>query len=323
VDSSSFDPGEPVDVVYTWVDGASPGYPELLAHYSGNPHDLNPNRYRDNLDMLKYSIRSLVRFAPFFRNLHLVMTRPQLPDWLDSEAEGLRIVYHDEIFPEDHLPTFNSFAIVSNLYRVPGVSRRFLYLEDDRLFLRATTPADFMAPDGRLKLYTKWAGTDDGSGYRDERKSPWEAGLAYANHLLDERYGHRSRGSIKHTPVFFDIETFAEFVKAWPEIIEATSASRFRAMGNVPPEHMYPYYLLHEGRAIEMPKWISYRDISYLGIENWLFMSVFGLANLLVRRPKWYSLNDNFGDRPNPRVVALIRRYLESTYPEPSRFEKR
>ncbi|MBW2698592.1 MAG: hypothetical protein JRE70_19065, partial [Deltaproteobacteria bacterium] len=49
-------PSEPVDVVYTWVDGTWPGYPELLNQYSDKQQDLNPNRYRDNLDILKYSI---------------------------------------------------------------------------------------------------------------------------------------------------------------------------------------------------------------------------------------------------------------------------
>ncbi len=52
-----------IDVVYTWVDGAAPGYAELLGRYAQSGHDLNPNRYRDNLDLLKYSLRSLERYA--------------------------------------------------------------------------------------------------------------------------------------------------------------------------------------------------------------------------------------------------------------------
>jgi hypothetical protein len=66
----------------------------------------------------------------------------------------------------------------------------------------------------------------------------------------------------------------------------------------------------------------AYRKASYLGIENWAFMVFFGLASLKLRRPNWYALNDNFGEHPNPRVVLMVKRFLEETYPEPSPFER-
>jgi len=319
------DPGhdELQDVVYTWVDGAWPGYPELLAQHARIGHDLNPNRYRDNLDVMKYSVRSLVRHAPWVKRLVFVTTRPQVPLWLDTDRDDVRIVHHDEFFDPSHLPTFNSFAIVSNLYKLPGVSRRFLYLEDDRLFMRDVDPSDFVAEDGRLKVWVKLQATDSASGRHDDRKSPWEGALATSNHLLDQRYGHCRRGSIKHTPVCFDRELFAEFVSQWPEEIRRTSASRFRDRSNVAPEHMFPYWLLHEGQGVRVPLWQAYRDVSYLGCENFTPIDFFGLWNLRLRRPKWYSLNDNFGDRPNPRAVRMIQRFLDRTYPEPSRFERR
>ena len=62
-------------------------------------HDLNPNRYRDNLSILKYSLRSLERFAPWIRRVFLVTCRPQKPAWLDDRAvsrlELLGLVHSD------------------------------------------------------------------------------------------------------------------------------------------------------------------------------------------------------------------------------------
>jgi len=312
-----------IDVVYTWVDGAWPGYPEQLQKYARKGQDLNPNRYRDNLEIIKYSVRSLVEHVPFLRHLYIVATRPQMPSWLDTDAEGLSVVYHDEFFEPEDLPTFNSFAIVANLYRIAGVSRRFLYMEDDRLFGRRTELSDFVAPDGKLKICEKWAATDDAGGHRDESKSPWEAALAYSNHLLNERYGRRRRGSLHHNPLLIDKESFARFAASWPEAMRRTSASRFRSMYNIAPEHMYPHYLLHEGEARSVSKWRAYRDASYLGVENFSPIDFFGLWSLRLRRPKWYSLNDNFDERPNPRVVRMVKRFLERAYPTPSRFERR
>ena len=48
-----------IDIVYTWVDDAWPGYQALLGRYASTRHDLNPNRYRDNLELLRYNLRSL------------------------------------------------------------------------------------------------------------------------------------------------------------------------------------------------------------------------------------------------------------------------
>ncbi len=69
---------EPIDVVYTWVDDALPGYREaLLAHAAGSG-DSSPDRTRDNLGLLRYSMRSLERFVPWIRRVVLVKHMPLL-----------------------------------------------------------------------------------------------------------------------------------------------------------------------------------------------------------------------------------------------------
>jgi hypothetical protein len=312
-----------VDAVYTWVDDSWPGYAEQLASYASSAHDRNPNRTRDNLDLLKYSLRSLERFAPWLRRVFLVTARPQLPRWLDPRAPDLHLVHHDEIFEPRHLPTFNSFAIVASLHRIPGLARRFVYLEDDRLLGRDVSPSDFAAADGRIRVWAKLGGTPAGARSEDARLSPWNLALARSNRLLDERYGRARRSSVKEFPLFVDLASFAELERQWKGEIAHTLASRFRAMGDVAPEHLYPHFLLEESRAVRVPPWRVYRDVSYLGLGNSPLATRLGLAWLRWRRPKLYCLNDNFGESPNPRVVRLVRRFLEASYPEPSRFERR
>src|SRR5438046_306412 len=175
---------DPIDVVYTWVDDSWPGYRELLARHASTRHDVNPNRTRDNLQILKYSLRSLAAFAPWVRRVYLVTCRPQLPSWIDASA--IRIVHHDEFMPREHLPTFNSFAILSNLHRLPDLARRFVYIEDDRLFGRSVGVDDFFDPSGRVRVYEALRGTPRG-GARASGSSPWNLALARSNALLDER----------------------------------------------------------------------------------------------------------------------------------------
>ena len=87
------------------------------------------NRYRDN-DELRYNFRSLEKYAPWLRRIHLV-TNGQVPNWLNVAHPRVRVVTHADIFPNPaHLPVFSSPAIEVHLHRIPGLSRRFIYFND-------------------------------------------------------------------------------------------------------------------------------------------------------------------------------------------------
>ena len=64
---------------------------------------------------------------------------------------------------------------------------------------------------------------------------------------------------MKHTPLWIDVERWERMHSRWPEEFRRTSASRFRALGNVVPEHLYPYYMLYEGRGVPVPRFAAYR----------------------------------------------------------------
>jgi hypothetical protein len=313
---------EPIDVVYTWVDDAFPGYMDVLSRYAAKPPDLNPNRTRDNLQMLRYSMRALERYLPWVRNVYLVTCRPQVPEWVNLKAPGLRLIHHDEFFDHpDDLPTFSSFAITVNLHRIPGLSRRFLYVEDDYLFGRPVALDDFLTADGKLKLWRKWEWSPLARRRDKEGSSPWDLAHAQANHLLDGRYGYRPRLMARHLPMLIDIEEWRAVEAMWPEDFRRTTASRFRSRHDIAPDHLYPYALLYESKAALVPLSRSYTQAAYQGIDNIVPQQILQFAFLRRLRPKFICLNDNFGSNPSPFVVALARRFLEDTYPVPSRFE--
>ena len=69
----------------------------------------------------------------------------------------LTMVNHADIFPiADDLPTFSSPAIESNLHRIPGISRRFIYFNDDVMLGAPTWPEDFHSPGSGQKVYLSW-----------------------------------------------------------------------------------------------------------------------------------------------------------------------
>ena len=156
-----------IDVVYTWVNGSDPVWLKKKTYWSNlginkSVNDTNKadesssaNRYRDNNE-LKYSIRSIERYAPWIRNIYLV-TDNQIPNWLNLENDRLIMVTHSDIFPnKSHLPVFSSPAIESHLHRIQGISKKFIYFNDDVFLGARVLPDDFFALDDSHKLRFAW-----------------------------------------------------------------------------------------------------------------------------------------------------------------------
>lgn len=313
---------EPIDLVYTWVDDSWPGYLDALRAHARNAHDLNPNRTRDNLELLRYSLRSAALFVPWVRRIHLLTCRPQVPPWLEPGHPRLRITHHDEIMDAGLLPTFSSFAIIAHLHRLRGVSRRFIYCEDDMLFGARVSERDFFDERGRIRVLPRVLLTAPAARRTDPEVSPWNAAHALANHLLDQRFGAARRRRPAHVPILVDRALWEETLSQWPEAAAHTRSSRFRSVGNIPPEYLYLQYALASGRATAASLPQSYRESFYFPLENSRAHAALHLGALRWLRPKFITLNDNFDATPHPGVVAAVRRFLESRYPTPSPFER-
>ena len=92
------------------------------------------SRYRDTGE-LRYSLRSLEKYAPWVRHIYLV-TDDQIPYWLNMDSDRLTVISHREIFGRrfrQYLPVFSSPAIETMLHKIRGLSDRFIYFNDDVL----------------------------------------------------------------------------------------------------------------------------------------------------------------------------------------------
>jgi hypothetical protein len=179
---------EPFDVVYTWVNGSDPRWKakkdlwskmyETAANASvainstvvGELHNrtvainsttteaddtMSLNRYRDS-EELRFSLRSLVKNAPWIRHIYVV-TDNQIPYWLNLDTAKLTVVSHEDIFMnKSHLPVFSSPAIEANLHRIPGLSKKFIYFNDDVFLGMKVFPEDFISLRGAQRLIMSW-----------------------------------------------------------------------------------------------------------------------------------------------------------------------
>lgn len=122
---------------------------------SKQDEDISASRFEDN-EELRYSLRSVERHAPWVRHIFIV-TNGQIPSWLNLDNPRVTVVAHKDIFQnESHLPTFSSPAIESHIHRIPGLSQKFIYLNDDVMFGKEVWPDDFYSHSKGQKVYLTW-----------------------------------------------------------------------------------------------------------------------------------------------------------------------
>ena len=158
----------PIDIVLPWVDGDEPALKARRMSYMDNGkealhEDVAGNSRYKSLGEIRYCLASINIFAPFIRKIFIV-TDNQDPE-LESYLSGLfpkgyipmEIVDHKTIFKgyEQYLPVFNSRAIETMIWRIPGLSEHFILMNDDFFFVGQTQTSDFFR-DGKTICYADW-----------------------------------------------------------------------------------------------------------------------------------------------------------------------
>ena len=232
-----------VDVVYTFVNGSVASH--ILSRQQhipaasfeqavdiGEGQVMSDNhgldfRFRDfnKASTLKYSLRALLKHAPWVRKVFIVVANLEhTPSFLNTLNTRVQVVTHASIFrsPAQDLPTFNSCAIEVNIHRIQGLSECYLYMNDD-VFL-----------DKDLSLDELWAPhAPFPSIYFNAVKAPrvgrdiWEKKLARVARSL------RIKGRVAWEDLFLVGHHAHFFLKSYVDEIEAkVLAQEFKQTSN-------------------------------------------------------------------------------------------
>ena len=182
-----------VDLVYIWCDDTDAKWRAkrmAVAERHGvaaSPAENAECRYRGG-DMLRSSIRSAMRNAPWIRNVFVVVDDDQtLPGWPELNGGKTRVVRHGEIIPSSFLPTFCPDVIEHHVFRIPGLAERFLFANDDTFFWDEVPRSFFFAADG-YPLFRFGAMRKPAS---DAVERTYRCGQDVADRLLSRRFGLR------------------------------------------------------------------------------------------------------------------------------------
>jgi hypothetical protein len=148
-----------VDAVFSWVNPTDPGWRLKRRNASGTTFgnfgadDLSDARRFNNGGYpdveLCASLELLLTNMPWLRHVWVLTMRPQRPTCVHPK---MRVVHHDEV----GLPvTFNIFSIETRLQNIPGLSERFVYMNDDFYVMNPMPVSAFFALDGRPIAWTE------------------------------------------------------------------------------------------------------------------------------------------------------------------------
>lgn len=313
---------DPVDVVYTWVDGSDPAWLErklraqgLQVHGEHHADSLAANRFISR-DELRYSLRSVEMYASWVNHIWIVTDR-QVPGWLDTSNPRITVVDHREIFSDPGaLPVFNSHAIETQLHHIDGLSEHYIYMNDDVFFGRPVRPETFFHANGISRFFPSTAVLDVTP--RSARDFAVASAGKRNRELIERDFGRTLTNKLRHTPLPQNRRILAEMEERYPDIFDSVMRSTFRHPDDYAvPSSLFQWYAFATGRAVDGRVIYGYQDIAAanagLVLSKWL----------RERRLECFCLNDTADDPDSADARdRVVVDFLERYFPVPSGLER-
>ena len=143
-----------IDAVITWVDGNDPRHREKRMKYATSQlvesQDKAAETRFSDMGEIFLCVASINRYATWINKIYIVTDEqdPGLDDFLKMNfPQGhvpVEIVDHKVIFRgyEHVLPVFNSIAIETMTWRIPGLSDCFIEFNDDTILMKPVVPEE-------------------------------------------------------------------------------------------------------------------------------------------------------------------------------------
>lgn len=262
---------QPIDIVITWVDGQDQKLAEKRKQYALSDElehdDVGGITRYASIGEINWCLASINRFAPWVHKIFIVTDNqnPNVIPFLEANfPEGyipVEIVDHKDIFKgyERFLPSFNSLSIETMLWRIPGLSRHFIEMNDDLMFGEPVSPEDFFAEEGVPVCYATKANLPLIRLTRMiKRHKDGKPRLTFKGNMIAAALIAGNRWSflmICHTVKPLVRDAFEECLGLHPELIERNIRHHFRHIDQFNAEELHYLHLAHKKRlCLRNPK---------------------------------------------------------------------
>lgn len=296
---------QPIDIVITWVDGQDEALAEKRRQYALSDElehdDVGGITRYASIGEIKWCLASINRFAPWVHKIFIVTDNqnPNVTPFLEENfPEGyipIEIVDHKEIFKgfEQFLPIFNSLSLETMLWRIPGLSRHFIEMNDDLMFGAPVSPEDFFAGEGVPVCYATKANlplirlTRMIKRHKDGKpRLTFKGNMIAAALIAGNRWWFLM---ICHTVKPLVRDAFEECLGQHPELIERNIRHHFRHIEQFNAEELHYLHLAHKKRiCLRNPSDVLF----YLQPRNRKGYVLRKLAHLKARSYKFCCFNN-------------------------------
>jgi len=331
-----------IDFLLPWVDGSDTKWQKTKKQYSSSANsDSNDNsRFRD-LQTLKYVLRSIEAHFPTYNKIYLI-TQGHYPEWLDIKHPKIQLIKHDDIyFDKSHLPVFSSTSIEMNLANIKSLSDKFVYLNDDMVFLRPISdnrffvddlPVDFLMHGFRSRnsnnpfaqsinnnikcINSKFDLSKLNAKHLYHKSYPLSAKLN--NFLMKHLHKRFFWLSHWHHPQPYLKSTIAEAYELFSDEMMNCSKNRFRDFSDL-NQYLYRYLQLVKGEFV--PFYHNDACIASIKSNKQLERKINIMKN--NTNIKFACFNDNPGlsDDEFEEVKTTLEAYLKDIFPQKASFE--
>ncbi|MCE5293543.1 MAG: Stealth CR1 domain-containing protein [Chlamydiales bacterium] len=306
-----------VDIVYTWVDGADPVWQQqfLLAkkRHGQLPAEVCAKMRFRSRDELKYSLRSVWKYAPFINHIYIV-TYNQRPSWL-KDHPLISIIDHADIFyNKENLPTFNSQAIEANLHHIPNLQESYIYFNDDVFLGAPAKVSDFFSKSAKPKMFLASWTSPEGKVTPDDPS--FEASWKNTNAFLNRLFGNKSRKALEHAPFAFKRSYQQTLEKCVPSVFKKVSGHAFRSFDDcLITAGLSQYFLENHGLAK-----LSHIQCQVIALKDNFRDNEESLLTIAKKRPRTFCIEDAMLE-DSLEQDELLHRFFEAYFPEKAPWE--
>lgn len=314
--------GERVDIVVLYVDDQDKEWKDSYNYWkdyeirngivsSDSKQAFGVERIR-NWNFLKYWFRGVEKNCEWVNKIYFVVQDSrQVPEWLNTENEKIRVVYHKEFIPSELLPTFNAYTIELYLNRIEDLSDSYVFCNDDFFFINRVEKERFFKNgvaqhENNLVEYGKFYDYDEF--------------LHVMNNNLD--FETRYMGNDKRKYYFYHLPSAHKknlekeiMNENYEYILNCLKGSKFRYKTNISAD-IYVNILKIKKECDLVEKGLVYGNSAYVAVKNGVDFNQYRDKDMVCFNDTDLA-NENFES-----VRDSLNEFLESVFPEKSEYER-